>query len=106
MTLADRVLIEKLLDQGVTRTEIARSLGVHPTISRKLRRGSWQPEHDHANLRPYLRNKLDTRSPHERLYLGGQAQVQADARGRPSHLPYRILHDRLMNWVFASLRRG
>jgi IS30 family transposase len=57
------------------------------TIGRELRRGAWQPEHDHANLRPYLRNRLDTRGPDERLYLDGQAQLQADTRAARSHQP-------------------
>ena len=107
LTLEDRIEIEKLLERKVSRAEIARRLGVHrSTITREVQRGSWQPEHDHANLRPYLRNKLDTRGPHDRLYLGGQAQVQADARGQRSHQPYRMQHDPLVDWVLSALRRG
>lgn len=82
-------------------------LGVHrSTISRELRRGSWQPEHDHANLRPYLRNKLNTRNRHERLYLAGPAQLKADTRKRASHRPYRLRSDRLLSWVITHLKRG
>lgn len=107
LTLDDRIEIEKLHDRGVKNVEIARRLGVHrSTIGRELRRGSWQPEHDHANLRPYLRNKLDTRGPHERLYLGGQAQVEADTRAARSHQPHRMGHDQLVDWVISALRRG
>lgn len=76
------------------------------TILRELRRGSWQPEHDHANLRPYRRNRLNTRGPHDRLYLAGQAQAQADARKARSHQPYRMRSDRLVDWVLSALRRG
>jgi len=75
-------------------------------ITRELGRGSWQPERDHANLRPYLRNKLDTGDPHQRLYLAGQAQLQADTRKSRSHQPYRMRHDRLIDWVIGQLRRG
>lgn len=107
LTLEDRIEFEKLLDQGVSRAEAARCLGVHrSTITREVRRGSWQPEHDHANLRPYLRHKLDTRGPHDRLYLGGQAQLQADSRKQRSHRSYRMLHDPLVDWVLSALRRG
>ena len=77
--------------------------GLYP---RELSRGSWQPEHDHANLRPYLRNRLDTRGPHDRLYLAGQAQVRADARRTRSHLPFRMRYDRLVDWVITHLRKG
>jgi IS30 family transposase len=81
LSLADRVEIEKLLEKEISRAQIARRIGVHPsTITREIRRGSWQPEHDHANLRPYLRNKLNTRGRHVRLYLAGQAQLEADER--------------------------
>lgn len=107
LTIDDRIEIERLLDRELTQAEIARRLGVHPaTISRELRRGSWQPERDHVNLRPYLRNKLDTRDPHERLYLGGQAQRQAQTRAARSHQPYRMRYDRLVDWVISALRRG
>lgn len=107
LTIDDRVQIELLLEHGHTRAEIARRLGVHrSTITRELRRGSWQPERVHANLRPYLRNKLDTRTPHDRLYLAGQAQLQADARAARSHQIYRMTYDPLVDWVIGHLRRG
>jgi IS30 family transposase len=107
LTLDDRIEIEKLLDQGHAHAEIARRLGVHrSTIGREVRRGSWQPEHDHANLRPYLRNKLDTRGPHGRLYLGGQAQLQAKTRATRSHQPYRMTYDGIVHWTISKLRDG
>jgi len=82
-------------------------VGVHrSTITRELDRGSWQPEHDHANLRPYVRKRLDTRGPHERLYLGAQAQLQAQARSARSHRAHRMVHDRLVDWVITHLRKG
>lgn len=103
----DRAEIQSLLDAGVRRAEIARRLGVHrSTITREVKRGSWQPEHDHANLRPYLRNKLDTRGPHERLYLAGQAQLASDTRKKRSHGPFRMNYDRLVDWVIIHLRKG
>ena len=107
LVLEDRVEIQRLLDLDESRAEIARRLGVHrSTITRELQRGSWQPERDHANLRPYLRNKLNTRDPHERLYLAGQAHQQAIVRGRRSHLPFRMEYDRLVDWVLTRLRQG
>lgn len=107
LNLDDRTQIEILLETGKSHAEIARHLGVHrSTILREIERNSWQPEHDHTNLRPYLRNKLDTRAPHDRLYLAGQAQLQADTRKQRSHQPYRMTYDRLIDWVINQLRRG
>lgn len=107
LTLEDRIEIEKLLEHGHSRAEIARRIGVHrSTIGREIRKRSWQPEQDHANLRPYLRNKLDTHDSHKRLYLAGQAQLDAERRVTRSHQPYRMRHDRLVDWVITHLRRG
>ncbi|MGK0740835.1 IS30 family transposase [Leucobacter sp. Z1108] len=107
LTLDDRIEIEKLIGHGHNRAEIARHLGVHrSTITREIRKRSWQPERDHGNLRPYLRNKLNTRSPRDRLYLAGQAQLHADTRRSRSHQPYRMTHDPLIDWVIGHLRRG
>ena len=49
---------------------------------------------------------MDTRGPHERLYLGDQAQLQADTRSARSHQPYWMRQDRLVDWVLSALRRG
>ncbi|MEO6943686.1 MAG: IS30 family transposase [Lacisediminihabitans sp.] len=107
LTLEDRIEIARLQDWGISKAEIARRLGVHrTTITRELVRGSWQPEHDHANLRPYLRNRLNTRGPHDRLYLGGQAHLQAQLRSARSHQPHRMSYDRLVDWVITQLRKG
>ncbi|WP_157002536.1 IS30 family transposase [Agromyces laixinhei] len=107
LSLEDRIEIERLAGLDVPRAEIARLVGVHrSTITRELGRGSWQPEHDHANLRPYLRNKLDTRERHGRLYLAGQAQLAADTRKARSHEPFRMGYDRLVDWVITHLRKG
>lgn len=107
LTLQDRIEIENLWNRGVSKAQIAAKVGVHrSTITRELKRGSWQPEHDHANLRPYLRNRLDTRGAHERLYLGGQAQHLAEVRARRSHQQHRMRYDRLVDWVVSSLRHG
>ena len=78
--------LHRLREGLVSRAPITRLLGVHQsTLTRELHRGSWQPEHDHVNLRAHLRERVDTCGPHERLYLGSQAQLQAQAR---SHQPY------------------
>ena len=107
LTLNDRIEIGRLLDLNTPRAEIARQLGVHrSTITRELARGAWQPERDHANLRPYLRNKLNTYGPHDRLYLAGQAQLSTDTRKARSHAPYRMRYDRLVDWVITHLRKG
>lgn len=107
LTLSDRIEIEKLHDQKYSNAEIARRLGVHrSTIGREITRRSWQPEHDHANLRPYLRAQLHTHGPHERLYLAGQAQQHAASRSVRSHQPYRMHYDRLIDWVITHLRKG
>lgn len=107
LTIDDRIEIQRAVDRGVSQAVIARRLGVHrSTISRELRRGSWQPEQDHANLRPYLRNRLNTHAPRDRLYLAGQAQVRADDRKARSHQPFRMSYDRLLDWVITHLRKG
>lgn len=105
--LEDRIEIARLLQEGVSRAEIARRLGVHrSTITRELARGSWQPEDDHANLRPYVRHRLKTGRRHERLYLPARAQQRADVRKARSHAPYRFGYDRLIDWVINHLRQG
>jgi IS30 family transposase len=107
LTIDDRIEIQTLHDRGKSKAEISRRIGVHrSTISREFTRGSWQPEHDHANLRPYLRNRLDTRRPRSRLYLGHQAHLQAQSRGARSHQPHRMRRDRLVDWVIKRLEKG
>lgn len=107
LLLDDRVEIQKLYESGVCKAQIARQIGVHrSTITRELVRGLWQPERDHANLRPYLRRRLDTRGPHDRLYLGAQAQRLAHTRAARSHRPHRMLLDRLVDWVIKHLEKG
>ncbi len=84
LTLSDRIEIEKLLDSGHSQTMTAQKVGCHrSTISREIRRRSWSPERAHANLRPYLRNKLDTRMPRERIYC--QAPGLVEVRLDPFH---------------------
>lgn len=92
LVLADRIEIEKLLDQDYSQAEIARRLGVHrSTISQEIRRRSWQPERDHVNVRPYLRNKLDSRDPHPCVSGWGETtgtqQVPATQGESPRGLP-------------------
>lgn len=103
----DRYEIQKLLELNLTKAEIARRIGVHrSTIGREIQKRSWQPEHDHANLRPYQRNTLNTRDRHARVYLAGQAQHHADTRRARSHQPHRLTYDPLVDWVISHLRRG
>jgi len=86
---------------------IAQRVGCHrSTISREIRRRSWSPERDHANLRPDLRNKLDTRMPRERIYLAWKAQHHANTRKDLSPKPYRMSYDPLVHHVFSRLRDG
>jgi IS30 family transposase len=100
LTIDDRIQIQTLHDRGKSKAEISRSIGVHrSTIFREFTRGSFQPERDHANLCPYLRNRLDTRGPRNRLYLGHQAPLQAQTRGARSHQPHRMRQGRLVAWV-------
>ena len=107
LAIQDRIEIEKLLDSGYSQTMIAAQLGCHrSTISREIRRRSWSPERVHANLRPYLRNKLDTRMPRGRIYLAEQAQHHATKRQVLSHQPYRMSYDPLVHHVFTRLRDG
>lgn len=107
LDLPDRIEIEKLLDTGATQTMIAAQLGCHKsTVSREIRSRSWSPERDHANLRPYLRNKLDTRMPRGRLYLAHQAHSHAGVRKRFSHQPHRMAYEPLLNHVVTRFRQG
>lgn len=107
LDLPDRIEIEKLLDTGASQTMIAAQLGCHKsTVSREIRSRSWSPERDHANLRPYLRNKLDSRPARRRLYLAHQAHSHANARKRFSHQPYRMAYEPLLNHVFTRFRGG
>ena len=107
LLLDDRIEIEQLLNRGHTQTEIARRIGVHrSTIGREIKKRSWQPERDHTSLRPYLRNKFNTRGPRDRVYLAGQAQLHADTRSARAHQPYRMTYDPLVDWVIGHLRRG
>lgn len=99
--------IVRLVETGSSGVEISCALGVHrSTVSGELWRGSWQPERDHANLLPCVKYRLNTRGPRARLYLGPQAQLQADSRATRSHLPYRMTYDGLVDWVIEHLRRG
>lgn len=107
LTEEDRIEIQHLLENGHSQAHIARTLGVAPsTISREIRARSWQPESEHANLRPYLRNKLNTRAPRDRIYLAVKAQHHADKRKQRSHQPYRMRYEPLLNYVIDGLRRG
>ncbi|MEX2430708.1 MAG: IS30 family transposase [Dehalococcoidia bacterium] len=107
MTIDDRIEIERLLGLGVSRAQIARDVGVHRcTITRELGRGSWQPERDHANLRPYQWHRWNTRGRRERLYLAGRAHSYAQDRTSCSHQPFRMTYDRLVDWVITHLRKG
>lgn len=74
-------------------------------IGRAPRRRARQPDHDPANLCRYLPNRLNTRGLHEALYLGGQAQLQANTRSARSHQPSQMRQNRLVDWVFCALRR-
>ena len=72
----------------------------------EVRRGSWSPESSHANLRPYLRYKLNTRPLRERLYLAHYACHQAVTRKRASRMPYRMEYDGLVANLLSTFRSG
>ncbi|PYI64581.1 hypothetical protein CVV68_21530 [Arthrobacter livingstonensis] len=54
LALDDRIQIQTQYEKGASEAQISREIGVHrSTITRELTRRAWQPEQDHANLRPY-----------------------------------------------------
>lgn len=74
-------------------------------IGREPRRRARQPDQNPANLCRYLPNRMDTRGLHEALFLGGQAQLQANTLSARSHQPSQMRQNRLVDWVFCALRR-
>lgn len=107
LSMQDRVEIEKLLESGVSKAQIARRLGCHrSTVSREIREVSWSPEASHANLGPYLRNRLGTRIPRQRLYLAHPAHHQEFTRKLASHKPYRMEYGSHADQVLSRLRSG
>jgi IS30 family transposase len=101
------VEIEKLLDQGVSRAEIARRLGrARSTISREVARRSWRPSDTAAAYTPYRPAGLRTGEQAKRQYRATIAQTHAERAGRRSHRPVRMRSDRLVAYVRDRLARG
>lgn len=107
VTLAERVEIEKLLDQGLLQGEIARRLGrARSTISREVARRSWRPSNTAAAYTPYRPAGLRTGELTQRQYRATIAQAHADRASERSHQPARMRSDRLVGYVRDRLRRG
>lgn len=107
LVLSDRIEIERLLAEGVSLAGVARRLGVHrSTVSREVRRRSFRPDRVHANVRPYLRRRLDTRPWSNTVYVAERAQGHAVVQKARSHVPYRMTYDRLVDTVIGLLRQG
>lgn len=86
---------------------ISTQLGCHKsTVSREIRRRSWSPERDRANLRPYLRNKLDTRMPRRHMYSAHRAHSHAARKKRLSNEANRMVYGPLLNRVVTRFRGG
>ena len=107
LVLSDRVEIERLLASGVSQAGIARWLGVAPsTVSREVRKRSFRPDRVHANVRAYLRRRLDTRPWSEAVYVAETAHSNAVKVQANSHQPCRMTYDRLVDVVVGRLRQG
>ena len=107
VSLSERVEIEKLLDQGRTQAQIARSLGrSRSTISREISRRSWRASNTSAAYTPYRPAGLRTREWTARHYRATIAQAHAGRAAQRCHQPRRMGHDRLVGYVREHLRRG
>jgi transposase, IS30 family len=107
VSLAERVEIEKLLDQGVFQAEIARRLRrSRSTISREIKRRSWRPSSTSAAYTPYRPAGLRTGEWTKKQYRATIAQAHADRATERSHQAQRMRDDRLVGYVRERLRRG
>lgn len=107
VSLSERIEIEKLLDQGRTQAQIARSLGrSRSTISREISRRSWRASNTSAAYTPYRPAGLRTREWTARHYRATIAQAHAGRAAQRCHQPRRMRHDRLVGYVREHLRRG
>lgn len=107
LVLDDRIQIEKLRDQGITQSEIARTMGMHrATISRELCRGRWRPSNTSAAYTPYRPAALKTGAVTRTQYRASQAERRAAKRSTASHQRHRMRSDALIGWVINHLRRG
>jgi IS30 family transposase len=107
VSLAERVEIEKLSDQGQSQAEIARRLGrSRSTISREVARRSWRPSNTSASYTPYRPAGLRAGEWTQRQYRATIAQVHADRAAARSHQARVMRSDALVTHVRDRLRRG
>jgi len=107
VSLAERIVIEKCLDQGVCLVEIARWLGrSRSTISREVARRSWRPSNTAAAYTPYRPAGLRAGEWTKRQYRATIAQAHAQKVGARSHQVRLMRSDALVAHVRERLRRG
>lgn len=107
VSLAERIEIEKLIDQGMPQAEIARRLGrSRSTICREVNQRSWRPSNTSAAYTPYRPVGLRTGEWTKRQYRATIAQGHAERAAQRSHQPQRMRQDRLVGHVRDRLRRG
>ncbi len=76
------------------------------TISRELRRGRWRTSNTSAAYTPYRPAALRTGPATRTQYRAAHAERRPGKRAAASHQPYRMLNDRLVNWVIDHLQRA
>lgn len=107
LELDERVQIEKGLDRGESIRSIARSLSRSAsTISREVSRNACRPSNTSAAYTEYKPVSLRVGEATGRQYRASQAQPRADRRQQRCHRAYRMLYDRLLDWVITHLQKG
>ena len=107
LDLDERIQIEKGLDRGLSKSEIARQIGRAPsTVTREVARRSWRPSNTSAAYTEYRPAGLRCDQATARHYRATQAQAHRQRASARSHQPRRMTCDRLVAWVVDRLRRG
>ena len=106
VSLDERVQIEKLVDAGVSKRQIAKKLGRSPsTISREINARSWLPSNTAAAYTEYGPHlKFGDRT--KRQYRASLAQDHSKRTASNSHKPTKLRDDKLVTWVCDHLRKG